>query len=221
MPFRLFSPSDLTGSLLVQDIGSYEATVHLPRLLDRVAQGKTLADTRHCHPVTRLGAGRRVWGRLLTRRQYMRHRQPTARFLLLHTFSHLLINQLVFECGYGTASLRERIHCADGDHPMAAILIYTADGDSEGSMGGLVRMGRPGRLEPTVRMALDKATWCSSDPVCMESGSQGSDGCNLTACHSCALVPETTCEEQNRLLDRGVVIGTLQSPKSGFFSLAN
>lgn len=159
-----------------------------------------------------------AWAQLLTRRQHMRNRQPTARFLLLHTFSHLLINQLVFECGYGTASLRERIYCADGDHPMAAILVYTADGDSEGSMGGLVRMGRPGRLEPAVRKALDKATWCSSDPVCIESASQGPDGCNLAACHSCALVPETACEEQNRLLDRGVVIGTLQSPKSGFFN---
>ena len=167
---------------------------------------------------TRTGKLDSAWERLLIRRQYMMRRQPTARFLLLHTFSHLLINQLVFECGYGTASLRERIYCADGDHPMAGILIYTADGDSEGSMGGLVRMGRPGRLEPAVRKALDKATWCSSDPVCMEIGSQGPDGCNLAACHSCALVPETTCEEQNRLLDRGVVIGTLQSPKSGFFS---
>ena len=169
----------------------------------------------------RIGRLTNTWGRLRAQRQLMIHQQPSPRFVLLHTFSHLLINQLVFECGYGTASLRERIYCADGDHPMAAVLVYTAAGDSEGSMGGLVRMGRPGRLEPAVRRALDKATWCSSDPVCMESGSQGPDGCNLAACHSCALVPETTCEEQNRLLDRGVVIGTLQSPKSGFFNFAD
>ena len=159
-----------------------------------------------------------AWGRLRSRAQFNNGRQPTPRFLLLHTFSHLLINQLIFECGYGTASLRERIYCAEGDHPMAGILIYTAAGDSEGSMGGLVRMGKPGRLESTISKALDKANWCSSDPVCMESGTQGTDGCNLAACHACALVPETTCEEQNRLLDRGVVIGTLQSPKSGFFN---
>ena len=36
-----------------------------------------------------------------------------------------------------------------------------------------------------------------------------------------ALVPETTCEEQNRLLDRGVVIGSLQSPGSGFFNFTD
>ena len=102
-----------------------------------------------------------------------------------------------------------------------ATLVYTADGDSEGSMGGLVRMARPGKFEPTLRRALEKAAWCSSDPVCMESTSQGSDGCNLAACHSCALVPETTCEEQNRLLDRGIVISTLQSPNSGYFNFCD
>lgn len=141
----------------------------------------------------------------------------TPRFVLLHTLSHILINQLVFECGYSSASLRERIYCSDGDHPMAGILVYTAAGDSEGSMGGLVRMGSPGRFERTLKRALLKAQWCSSDPVCIESLGQGPDNCNLAACHSCALVPETTCEEQNRLLDRGVLVGTLDQPSSGFF----
>ena len=182
---------------------------------DRIEQWLRTCDHEIDDRTSRLAG---AWERLLSHARHITRPQPTARFLLLHTFSHLLINQLVFECGYGTASLRERIYCADGDHPMAGILIYTADGDAEGSMGGLVRMGKPSRLEPIVQKALDKAAWCSSDPVCMESGSQGPDGCNLAACHSCALVPETTCEEQNRLLDRGVVIGTLQSPDSGFFN---
>ena len=150
-----------------------------------------------------------------------RHQQPrqvTPRSVLLHTFSHLIINQLIFECGYGSASLRERLYYSDGDSPMSGILIYTAAGDSEGTMGGLVRLGRAGRIEGVIRRAIEKARWCSTDPVCIESQGQGPDNCNLAACHSCALLPETSCEEQNRLLDRGLVVGTLREPDLGFFS---
>ena len=154
----------------------------------------------------------------LTTRRHQELRPITPRFVLLHTFAHLLINQLVQDCGYGSASLRERIYSADGDSPMAGILIFTAAGDSEGTMGGLVRMGQSDRLEEVIRRALEKARWCSTDPVCIESKGQGPDNCNLAACHSCALLPETSCEEQNRLLDRGVVIGTIEKPGLGFFT---
>jgi hypothetical protein len=154
----------------------------------------------------------------LATRRHQEVRLTSPRFVLLHSFAHLLINQLVQDCGYGSASLRERIYSADGDNPMAGILIYTAAGDSEGTMGGLVRMGQPDRLDDLVTRALDKAQWCSTDPVCIESKGQGPDNCNLAACHSCALLPETSCEEQNRLLDRGVVIGTIDRPDLGFFA---
>lgn len=150
-----------------------------------------------------------------------RHQDPrevTPRFVMLHTLSHLLINQLIYECGYGSASLRERLYCAEGQKPMAGILLYTAAGDSEGTMGGLVRMGKAGRLEPVLRRAVERARWCSTDPVCIESLGQGPDNCNLAACHSCALLPETSCEEQNRLLDRGVLVGTLYDGSTGFFN---
>jgi hypothetical protein len=150
-----------------------------------------------------------------------RHQQPkliTPKHVLIHTFAHLLINQLVYDCGYGSAALRERIYSVDGENPMSGVLIYTAAGDSEGTMGGLVRMGQPGYLETVIAKALEKARWCSSDPVCIESRGQGPDNCNLGACHSCALLPETSCEEQNRLLDRGVVIGTIDCPSAGYFS---
>lgn len=142
------------------------------------------------------------------------------RFLLLHTFAHLLINQLVFECGYSSASLRERLFCAGGSNPMAGILLYTAAGDSEGTMGGLVRMGLPDKLEPAIVAALDRAHWCSSDPVCMELGErgQGPRSMNLAACHACGLLPETSCEVFNSYLDRAVVTGTHENPSIGFFS---
>jgi hypothetical protein len=138
--------------------------------------------------------------------------------VLLHTFAHVLISQLVFDCGYGSSSLRERIYFSETHPQMTGVLIYTAAGDSEGTMGGLVRMGEPGQLDRTMARALDRARWCSSDPVCIESPGQGPDNCNLAACHSCALLPETSCELQNRLLDRGMLIGVLDRPEIGFFS---
>ena len=81
-------------------------------------------------------------------------------------------------------------------------------------------MGRPGFLEPVIQRALEAAQWCSSDPVCMEvgsSGGQGPDSCNLAACHNCALIPETACEEFNRFLDRGLVVGEPDRSELGFF----
>jgi hypothetical protein len=151
----------------------------------------------------------------------LRDRDLTPRFLLVHTFAHLLINQLTFECGYSTAALRERLYVSDSPAaPMAGALIYTAAGDAEGTMGGLVRMGKPSYLEPAIKAALQGALWCAADPVCMESGTnwgQGPDSCNLAACHNCGLVPETACEEFNRFLDRGVVVGTLEHRQTGFF----
>ncbi|WP_295550096.1 DUF1998 domain-containing protein [Limnohabitans sp. Rim8] len=138
--------------------------------------------------------------------------------VLMHTFAHVLISQLVFDCGYGSSSLRERIYFSDTEPKMTGILIYTAAGDSEGTMGGLVRMGEPEQLDRTIARALDRARWCSSDPVCIESTGQGPDNCNLAACHSCGLLPETSCEMQNRLLDRGMLIGDLNRPEIGFFS---
>ena len=103
---------------------------------------------------------------------------------------------------------------------MAGVLIYTAAGDSEGTMGGLVRTGEVGNLEPSLLAALDRAKWCSSDPVCMELGEhgQGPGSMNLAACHSCGLLPETACEVFNQFLDRGLVTGTHENPGLGFFN---
>jgi len=169
-----------------------------------------------------------VVSRASTLNKQYRQRGPTGvsptispRLLLLHTLAHLLMNRLIFECGYGSASLCERLYVSDNvAAPMAGILLYTAAGDAEGTMGGLVRMGKPTRLEPMLNRALEGARWCSADPVCMEmasQGGQGPDSCNLAACHSCALVPETACELFNRFLDRGMVVGDLSSSEIGYF----
>lgn len=146
-------------------------------------------------------------------------REISGKFLLLHTISHLLIKQLSFECGYGIASLKERIYCseaADGKE-MAGILIYTACGDSEGTLGGLVRQGRFDTFPRIFNKAIESARTCSNDPVCSLSQGQGRDSLNLAACYSCALIPETSCEEFNCFLDRGVAVGTFDNPNLGFF----
>jgi hypothetical protein len=146
--------------------------------------------------------------------------QWAARYQLVHSLSHMLINQLVFECGYSTASLKERLFVSnDSTAPMAGILIYTASGDSEGSLGGLVRLGRPELFENVVKRAVSRASWCSADPVCSENlGGSGTRQVNLAACHACLLLPETACETINNGLDRATLVGTPENPNTGFMT---
>jgi hypothetical protein len=142
----------------------------------------------------------------------------SPRFVLLHTFAHMLIRRLAFEAGYAAASLRERVYCAEagGDEPpYAGVLVYTAAGDAEGTLGGLVRQGRPPRMLNTLMSLLEDAAWCSSDPLCVESTGQGFQALNRGACHACALVAETSCEYANGFLDRATLIG---AGRVGFFS---
>ena len=144
----------------------------------------------------------------------------SPKFIMLHTISHLLITQLSFECGYSIASLSERLYCSESSDgkEMAGILIYTASGDSEGTLGGLVRQGRPDAFPRIFKKAVNYARTCSNDPVCIMSHGQGRDSLNLAACHACALLPETCCEERNSFLDRGMIIGTFDNRKIGFWS---
>lgn len=139
--------------------------------------------------------------------------EPTPRLVVLHTFAHLLIRQLSFECGYSSGSIRERIYAEDDQ---AGILIYTADSDSEGSLGGLVQQGEAQRIYSIIAAALEQASWCSNDPVCSEMDTQGIMGLNKAACHSCTLVSETSCTMNNLMLDRKLLLGS--EGKDGFFS---
>lgn len=144
-----------------------------------------------------------------------RYALATPRLVMLHTLAHILMRQLAFSCGYSAASLRERVYAAAGPSPEAGILIYTAAGDSEGTLGGLVRQGAAPRLVRTLLSSLENAAWCSSDPLCRESPGQGPGSLNLAACHGCSLVAETSCERGNLLLDRVMVVGDERTP--GFF----
>ncbi len=147
-------------------------------------------------------------------------RKISAKFIMLHTISHMLISQLSFECGYSIASLNERLYCSEKEDgkEMAGILIYTASGDSEGTLGGLVRQGRADSLPRIFKKGVNAAKTCSNDPVCILSHGQGRDSLNLAACHACALLPETCCEEKNAFLDRAMIVGTFKDKKMGFWS---
>ncbi|MGK0270602.1 MAG: hypothetical protein ACI88H_001249 [Cocleimonas sp.] len=142
------------------------------------------------------------------------------KYLLIHTISHLLLKEVVYECGYSSAALRERLYVSiDQEAPMAGILIYTASGDSEGSLGGLVRLGHPDVFLSIFEKALRRASWCSADPVCSEDhGARGARLMNLSACHACCLLPETACEAMNHGLDRSLVVGTPDKRSAGFMS---
>ncbi|MFC9096952.1 DrmB family protein [Streptomyces sp. NPDC057072] len=139
----------------------------------------------------------------------------SPRFLLVHTLAHILINEWSLDGGYPAAALRERLYIGKD---MAGLLIYTATSDSAGSLGGIVAQGDPERLREALASALARAAWCSNDPLCMESTASGTDNLNLAACHACVLLPETSCEMNNALLDRAVLIGTHGGTVPGYFS---
>ena len=144
----------------------------------------------------------------------------TARFVLLHTLSHLLMRQIESEGGYPAASLLERIYCSRASQPMAAILIYVAVHDLAGSLGGLAELGEPRRFLGILLRALEHARWCSLDPVCSEHEGQGPELLNRAACHACALLPEPACEYGNILLDRGFIKGDEASSLPACFGVS-
>ncbi|MFC3494421.1 DrmB family protein [Glycomyces rhizosphaerae] len=142
----------------------------------------------------------------LTRLQAAAGTRVSPRFLLLHTLAHLLIRTLSFESGYNTASLRERVY-GRPEHGQHGLLLYTAAGDAEGTLGGLVSQGEAPRLAETLLRTIESAAWCSADPLCLEHAGQGYEKLNRAACHACVLLPETSCEAGNTLLDRSMLIG--------------
>jgi len=96
------------------------------------------------------------------------------------------------------------------------VLIYTAAGDAEGTLGGLARLGEPERLAPSLLAMLQRGLWCSNDPICRDSPGQGVGALNRGACHACALISETSCVHSNVLLDRSLLVGDPQ-PGVSFF----
>lgn len=154
---------------------------------------------------------------------YLKNSRYSPKYIALHTFSHLLMRQISDECGYSLASLKEKIYsnfCDDSDSAMAmnGVLIYLATSDSDGSLGGLISIAEDvSRLENILDNMLKKALWCSGDPLCINATEQGLLSLNYAACHDCTLLPETSCEFRNVLLDRVSIVGTLENRGLGVF----
>jgi len=164
----------------------------------------------------RLRAGHRGWRN--ARRLDPDRGYPGIRYAMLHTFSHLLIRELALECGYSAASIRERIYASsDIDNPMAGVLLYTAAADSDGTLGGLIELGKPQNLSRIVEQALSRAAVCSSDPLCSEHDPERDRSLHASSCHACTFVAETSCERANRYLDRSLLVGTFDCSDAAFF----
>lgn len=146
-------------------------------------------------------------------------RAVTPRLLLVHSLAHALIRQLSLSCGYGSASLRERLYVDSGaGWEMSGLLVFTSSPDADGTLGGLARQGESVNIVRVFEDALTALTWCSSDPLCIGDVHSMSEAANGAACHACLLAPETSCEEFNGFLDRAFLIGTPSEPRLGYFN---
>lgn len=144
---------------------------------------------------------------------------PGIRYTMIHTISHLLIRELALECGYNSASIRERVYASSESPSMAGVLLYTAAADSDGTLGGLVELGKAENLGRLIEQALHRATVCSSDPLCSEHEPTEDRSLHLAACHACCFVSETSCERGNKYLDRALVVRTMENQDCSIFDL--
>jgi hypothetical protein len=137
-------------------------------------------------------------------------------YVMLHTLSHLLLTAISLECGYAAASIRERIYVRDGAY---GILLYTGTPDAEGTLGGLVQVGR--KIGRHLDTALELGRLCSNDPVCAQHKPNHAHEDRSThgaACHGCLLIAEPSCERRNELLDRSLVVPTVDLAAAAFFA---
>ncbi|MBD2541475.1 DUF1998 domain-containing protein [Coleofasciculus sp. FACHB-SPT36] len=140
---------------------------------------------------------------------------PGLPYIMLHSLSHLLITAVSLECGYAASSIRERIYAGESGY---GILLYTGTSGSEGTLGGLVQVGR--QIESHLATALELGRLCSNDPVCAQhkpDNVQEERFLHGSACHGCLLIAETSCERRNEFLDRALVVNTVDGLGAAFF----
>ncbi|MBS2025997.1 MAG: DUF1998 domain-containing protein, partial [Deltaproteobacteria bacterium] len=139
---------------------------------------------------------------------------PGLPYVMLHSLSHLLITSVSLSCGYSASALRERVYAGSSGY---GILILTGGSGAEGTLGGLVDVGR--RIEEHLLQAIEYGRLCSNDPVCSHHSPQSELEQRYlqgAACHGCLLMSETSCERRNDHLDRALVVPTLSTPGVAF-----
>jgi hypothetical protein len=142
---------------------------------------------------------------------------PDLRYVMLHSLSHLLITVVSLEAGYSASSIRERVYVGPAG---CGILLHTGSSDAEGTLGGLVQIGR--RLDHHLNQALALGQLCSNDPVCAQHHPDNPHEERFllgAACHGCLLIAETSCERRNEFLDRALVVATVDAHGAEFFRM--
>jgi hypothetical protein len=162
----------------------------------------------------KLAQGHAVWSA-----QHARAKDfPGLPYMMLHSLSHLLITSLSLDCGYAASSLRERVYACPSGY---GILLYTGTPGSEGTLGGLVDIGK--NVGRHLERALELGRLCSNDPVCAQhdpAESLEQRYLHGSACHGCLLIAETSCERGNTYLDRSLVVPTVVEAEAAFFAEA-
>jgi hypothetical protein len=147
---------------------------------------------------------------------------PGTPYVLLHSLSHALMQEIALDCGYPASSLKERVYALPssrgGEFDCCGLLIYTASTGAQGTLGGLV--GVAPRFSNILAAALRRAEICSNDPICADHEPDNRSGDRAThgaACHGCLLIAETSCESRNLFLDRALLVPTMAEDKIALF----
>lgn len=155
-----------------------------------------------------------IYNNYVAERGWNNAKERDAVYVLLHTLAHILIKELSLQCGYSSASIKERIYFSES---MCGLLLYTGSSDKEGSLGGLVEMGRNEKFINLLSEGLKNALTCTTDPKCMIEYPSRESELNGSSCHSCTMISETSCESGNRLLDRSLLVSLPEKNIKGFF----
>lgn len=128
------------------------------------------------------------------------------KYVILHSLAHILIKKLGPDSGFDLASISERIYSSKN---MNGILIYTSS-TGEGSLGGLIKQIDNVSISNLIMESIKEIEHCSRDPICIneDPADMNSRPLNLrlngSACFACLMLPETSCEYFNKMLDRKI-----------------